>query len=122
MVTFWCWRSPTCTGVLTIGAIACSDDLAKATRLAPRGNLGIERAGYFQDEPLPKFVEARETHVAALNREISLAALGMTDVTCRSAGHSAWTPAFSMIGRQRSICEASLARCASGVAWSSGSR
>ena len=36
--------------------------------------------------------------------------------------YSAWTPAFSMIGRHRSICEASLARCASGVAWSSGSR
>jgi hypothetical protein len=31
--------------------------------------------------------------------------------------YSAWTPAFSMIGRHRSICEASLARSASGVAW-----
>jgi 5-methyltetrahydropteroyltriglutamate--homocysteine methyltransferase len=30
-------------------------------------DLGIERAGYFQDEPLPRFIEAMEMHVSALN-------------------------------------------------------
>ena len=31
-------------------------------------DLGIERAGYFQDEPLPRFIAAMEMHVAALNK------------------------------------------------------
>ena len=34
-------------------------------------DLGIERAGYFQDEPLPKFIEAMEMHVAALNEALA---------------------------------------------------
>jgi 5-methyltetrahydropteroyltriglutamate--homocysteine methyltransferase len=33
-------------------------------------DLGIERAGYFQDEPLPKFLAAMEMHVAALNEAL----------------------------------------------------
>lgn len=34
-------------------------------------DLGIERAGFFQDEPLPKFLEAMEMHVAALNEALA---------------------------------------------------
>lgn len=34
-------------------------------------DLGIERAGFFQDEPLPKFIEAMEMHVAALNEALA---------------------------------------------------
>jgi 5-methyltetrahydropteroyltriglutamate--homocysteine methyltransferase len=34
-------------------------------------DLGIERAGYFQDEPLPKFIAAMEMHVAALNEALA---------------------------------------------------
>src|SRR5207244_9146238 len=34
-------------------------------------DLGIERAGYFQDEPLAKFIEAMEMHVAALNEALA---------------------------------------------------
>lgn len=34
-------------------------------------DLGIERAGYFQDEPLPKFIQAMEMHVAALNEALA---------------------------------------------------
>jgi 5-methyltetrahydropteroyltriglutamate--homocysteine methyltransferase len=34
-------------------------------------DLGIERAGYFQDEPLPKFLAAMEMHVAALNEALA---------------------------------------------------
>ncbi len=36
-------------------------------------HLGIERAGYFQDEPLPKSIEAMEMHVAALNKALACA-------------------------------------------------
>ncbi|MFZ5783717.1 MAG: methionine synthase [Pseudomonadota bacterium] len=34
-------------------------------------DLGIERAGFFQDEPLPKFLAAMEMHVAALNEALA---------------------------------------------------
>jgi 5-methyltetrahydropteroyltriglutamate--homocysteine methyltransferase len=34
-------------------------------------DIGIERAGFFQDEPLPKFLEAMEMHVAALNEALA---------------------------------------------------
>ena len=34
-------------------------------------DLGIERAGYFQDESLPRFIEAMEMHVAALNEALA---------------------------------------------------
>jgi 5-methyltetrahydropteroyltriglutamate--homocysteine methyltransferase len=34
-------------------------------------DLGIERAGFFQDEPLPKFIAAMEMHVAALNEALA---------------------------------------------------
>lgn len=33
-------------------------------------DIGIERAGCFQDEPLPKFLDAMEMHVAALNEAL----------------------------------------------------
>ncbi len=34
-------------------------------------DIGIESAGYFQDEPLPKFLAAMEMHVAALNEAMA---------------------------------------------------
>ena len=34
-------------------------------------DLGIERAGFFQDEPLPKFLDAMAMHVAALNEALA---------------------------------------------------
>ena len=33
-------------------------------------DMGIERAGYFQDKSLPEFIEAMEMHVAALNEAL----------------------------------------------------